>query len=707
VVVKPTLSFDEAGHKKNLTSYFVLGIDQKSHSPEYIYPTQEEFTGLSSDLEAPEVIFNNLLPDKNYYIQGKETIGALRFKTKILKAQEFCSYIILMGITENKARIKPILHKFNTPAKVENSLKLTKAHWQKKSVEILLHTHDKLFDNWFRWVNIQPTLRRIFGCSFLPDFDYGKGGRGWRDLWQDCLYLALTNSQESRSLIMNNFCGIRIDGSNATIVGQKRGEFIADRNNIARVWMDHGIWPLITTHLYIHESGDLKIVLQETPYFKDQHLSRSQERDENWEPEHGINLKTKTKKVYKGTILEHLLVENLVQFFNVGPHNHVRLENADWNDGLDMAAKEGESVAFSAMYGQNLSILSEIIEKLKLKKIVILKELKILLDSLTKSPIDYSNVNEKQELLKRYFQTVKHEVSGKKISQPASSLIRDLKKKTDWISRHIQRTAWLKEGFFNGYYNNARERVEGKKNGITRMTLAGQTFPIMSGIARKEQIKTLFKNVKKYLQDKELGGFRLNTDFQEEQPNLGRAFSFIYGDKENGAFFNHMAVMFAYALYKRGFARQGYEVINSIFRMAEDSERSKIYPHLPEYFNAEGRGMYSYLTGSASWFILTLLTQMFGIRGEYGDLVIEPKLTAEQFKTKNTISITCSFAQRRMEVKFINPHQKDFGEYAISKIIFNRKTIAAGIKKSRFIMARDHFLALTDKKYNIIEVVLG
>jgi len=41
-------------------------------------------------------------------------------------------------------------------------------------------------------VAIQPTLRKIFGCSFLPDFDYGKGGRGWRDLWQDCLGLILS-----------------------------------------------------------------------------------------------------------------------------------------------------------------------------------------------------------------------------------------------------------------------------------------------------------------------------------------------------------------------------------------------------------------------------------------------------------------------------------------------------------------------------------
>jgi cellobiose phosphorylase len=228
----------------------------------------------------------------------------------------------------------------------------------------------------------------------------------------------------------------------------------------------------------------------------------------------------------------------------------------------------------------------------------------------------------------------------------------------------------------------------------------------MSGIADRAQIKTLWNNVCKYLKDKKLGGFRLNTDFKEEQLNLGRAFSFVYGDKENGAFFNHMIVMFACALYKQGFVQEGYEVISSIYKMSVDTQRSKIYPCLPEYFNAEGRGMYSYLTGSASWFILTLLTQIFGIRGEYGDLIIEPKLTAEQFKIKNTLGITTHFADRLIEVKFVNPNRKSFGNYSINKIILNGKVIAENLKEAQFLLPRHEFLALSHNNINIIEIIL-
>ena len=76
---------------------------------------------------------------------------------------------------------------------------------------------------------------------FRSHHDYGKGGRGWRDLWQDCLALLIMNPDGVRQMLLDNFAGVRIDGSNATIIGSKQGEFVADRNNITRVWMDHGV----------------------------------------------------------------------------------------------------------------------------------------------------------------------------------------------------------------------------------------------------------------------------------------------------------------------------------------------------------------------------------------------------------------------------------------------------------------------------------
>jgi len=700
VMVEPTLVFDEFGHRPNKDIYFVLGWNQRARPPQYIYPTQEAFCGESGDLEAPLAVLENMPPDKNAQIQGRDAMAALRFHKIVLSPRQSRSYIVLMGITESKTEIEKIINRFKGRGKVKESFSQTKKFWVDQSNQISLSSGNADFDNWFRWVSIQPILRRIFGCSFLPDFDYGKGGRGWRDLWQDCLSLILSDPQKVRPLLINNFSGVRIDGSNATIIGKKPGEFISDRNNISRVWMDHGIWPLLTLDLYINETGDKDILLKEASYFRDHHILRSSAIDYKWQPADGGRLKTNSGKIYQGSILEHLLLENLVQFFNVGSHNYVRLEGADWNDGLDMAGENGESVAFSCMYAHNLQILAQWLHEINCPRIKIARELKILLKS-----INYRDIKAKHTLLRDYFHRTKHCLSGKKIDIDSAALVDDLRQKSAWMMAHISKDAWLRPGFFNGYYDNRKKRVEGASNNLVRMLLASQVFPIMSGAAEDWQIKLMWKAIHQHLFDRKFKGYHINTDFKEEQHNLGRAFSFVYGDKENGAFFNHMIVMLAYGLYKRGFIDEGWQVLKSISDMAMDTAVSKIYPCLPEYFNLEARGMYSYLTGSASWFVLTLLTEVFGVKGRDGDLCIEPKIHPQQFSDSQEVSVQRTFAGKKFQIKFSHPKGTPRKDYKIIKARLNDQDLA--LEASALLIKRQELFRLPSDRVNRLEIVLG
>src|SRR5205085_6309751 len=148
--------------------------------------------------------------------------------------------------------------------------------------------------------------------------DYGRGGRGWRDLWQDGLALLLLETGNVREALLNNFAGVRKDGTNATIIGKQPGEFVADRNNISRIWMDHGVWPWITTEFYIHQTGDFKFLLENASYFGDRVPGG------------------------QGTVLEHIIVQHLTAAEKLGEHGNCKLLDADWNDGLDMAHDRGE-----------------------------------------------------------------------------------------------------------------------------------------------------------------------------------------------------------------------------------------------------------------------------------------------------------------------------------------------------------------------------
>ncbi len=673
IIVTPTMSFDEKGHRRNHRSYFVSGSTGNGEKPEGFYPDVDSFLGEGGSFTHPESVYKNLKTvAAGASVEGREAVGGLRFSEKEVAAGESVTYIILAGISDEPGEIKELENKYNSSGAFETSLEETKEYW-KKEVNVRYSTGDKDFNLLLRWISTQPFLRRIYGCSFLPHHDYGRGGRGWRDLWQDCLSLLLMNPGDVREMLVKNIGGVRIDGTNATIIGSGDGSFIADRNGIARVWMDHAVWPFMTILLYIEESGDFGILDEPGEYFKDAQTMRGTGFDEKWTTEDGQKQKTKDGSVYEGSLLEHLLLEHLTAFYEVGEHGILKLRGADWNDALDMAAENGESVAFSCAYAGNLRDLAALLraygEKTGKKTISAAKEMEVLLRYGMEK--DYASNDEKKNILDSYLQSVRYTVSGEKAEYSLDTVIGDLEEKAEALMNHIRSQEWLddsaEEGWFNSYYDNSRNRVEGHFGDNVRMMLTGQVFAVMSGTATKEQVAKITKAADHYLYKKEVGGYRLNTDFKELKFDMGRMFGFAYGEKENGAVFSHMTVMYANALYRRGFVHEGYKALYTLAETALDFKTSKIFPGVPEYFNAEGRGLYHYLTGAASWYMMTVITEMFGVKGAYGSLAVQPKLVKEQFDADGNASVSLMFGGKQFKIQIQNPGKKDFGEYSIEK----------------------------------------
>jgi cellobiose phosphorylase len=720
VVVEPTMRFNEEGHKTASEVYFVFGAREDGALPLGTFPTFENFFGPEGDFDHPRAVMTNELPRmlSEAERQGQEVAGAIRFADVILKPGEEQSFIVGIGIGTDRKLCTDEFSRFNTMLKFEAALAANTAFWTGKTGSIKFDDGDPAYGSWMRWVTLQPVLRRIFGCSFLPDHDYGKGGKGWRDIWQDLLSLILIEPETVREGLLNNFAGVRIDGSNATIIGEKPGEFIADRNAITRVWMDHGVWPFLTTRLYMDQTGDDAFLLEEISYFSDPQMCRTLEHNTAWTSSYGHQLKDKKGKIYRGTVLEHILVQHLVQFYNVGEHNITRLESADWNDGLDMAFKRGESVAFMAFYGGNLLAIVQLLERFARDKnvhtITVAKELLLLLDTMSQ-PVNYDDPRAKHaHLFKKYFYAVQPELSGETVELDVAKVADDLRKKGEWILAHIRKqekmtvdVAGERFTWFNGYYDNNGERVEGLKNGRVSMTLSGQVFALMHGVVSSGEAQEIVKSVRKFLKDEDLGGYRLNTDFGvRHNLALGRAFGFAFGTKENGAIFSHMCVMYAYALYVQGFSREGFDLLRSLYTMSTHPTRAQIYPGIPEYFDAKGRGMYHFLTGSASWYVLTLLTQAYGVRGEAGDLVLAPQLVKEEFGSKNEARACLQFAGRKLSVVYVNSEKLDAGQYSIKSLEVNGRPLEFTRRtKNQVRIARKDIRSLADTAE--LKVVLG
>lgn len=677
VINRPTLSFDERGHLVNKTAYGAFASSSRHAALAAFYPTIEEFVGEGADLSYPKAPRGLQTPKHRPgdRIDGYESCAGLQFEELVLPPGESLTITLALAVGEvGEDELAALGRRFVAPGSFDAALEATLAWWKKETDRFALTLGDENQIGWLKWVSAQPLMRRVYGNSFLPYHDYGRGGRGWRDLWQDLLAQIIGDPTQVRKAILNNVGGIRVDGSNATIVGHKPGEFVADRNKIVRVWSDHGVWGFVTVDWYAQRTGDASVFLAEQTYFSDK-FTHYTHRSSPVLKENGDTVQRgRDNRPYKGSILEHLIVEHVVPFFNVGDHGNVRLEDADWNDGLDMAKEQGETVAFTALYAGNLRKLASWVRRLEafegVKDFSLFSELAILLEQ-----AQLVDPKERRKVRDRYFDAVAA-FTGETVAFDATDLACALEKMAATLERQINEREWMEDGvsgWYNGYYDKHGARVDQTAPEV-RMTLTGQVFPLMAGLADKDRIAQIVESVNRHLYRQDVKGIRLNTPLGEDKHTLGRLMGFAFGHKENGAPFSHMSVMYAYSLLANGFVKEGTDVLDGIYDYCSNVEQSRMYPGIPEYLSEDGRGMYPYLTGSASWVVITMVEQVFGAQGVHGELRLEPKLRGRHFH-KGEASVKFAFFGKRVVVRYLNPEALDYGDYRIGSLQIGSKTV--------------------------------
>jgi cellobiose phosphorylase len=104
--------------------------------------------------------------------------------------------------------------------------------------------------------------------------------------------------------------------------------------------------------------------------------------------------------------------------------------------------------------------------------------------------------------------------------------------------------------------------------------------------------------------------------------------------------------------------------------------------------------------------VLTTITQVFGIKGQGGDLLIEPRLSAEQFRDASSISISRTFAGKKLKINFSNPKKVAWPKYRIIKANLNGRNISPK-DQSSIIIQRKAILKLLSNKINTLNIILG
>jgi cellobiose phosphorylase len=116
--------------------------------------------------------------------------------------------------------------------------------------------------------------------------------------------------------------------------------------------------------------------------------------------------------------------------------------------------------------------------------------------------------------------------------------------------------------------------------------------------------------------------------------------------------------------------------------------------------------MYPYLTGSASWYLLTLLTEVFGVKGILGNLALSPKLVQSQFNAEGNAQVVTLFAGRKLTVVYHNPSRLDYGDYRIKEIRIDGKIVPFDWLEDTAILSRAVIAGLDAQQTHQIEASL-
>ena len=129
VMVRPTLTFDERGHRPNRVTYAALGAEGDGAPPVSFFPVVEDFIGEGGNLEWPAAVAlpGTIGVPAGTSVDGYEAIGALRFAAVTLAPGEARTYVLILAVAAEGEPGEELVRRYGSAAQFAHWLEVTVA----------------------------------------------------------------------------------------------------------------------------------------------------------------------------------------------------------------------------------------------------------------------------------------------------------------------------------------------------------------------------------------------------------------------------------------------------------------------------------------------------------------------------------------------------------------------------------------------------
>jgi cyclic beta-1,2-glucan synthetase len=519
-----------------------------------------EFLGRNGKLARPAVMRRVSLSNRTG--PGLDPCGAIQVGI-VLEPSESRTLVGLLGDAVDARAAGDLIRKYRDLKVVDEALHQVVAFWDRLLGTIMVKTPDRAFDVMLnRWLPYQSLACRVWGRSA---FYQSSGAFGFRDQLQDVLALLFSAPRLARTHLLHAASRQFVEGDVQHWWHEPGGEGVRTRFSDDRLWLVYAALE------YVSATADDSVLDEEVSFLE----GRSLEKHEHEAYEQPAISRE------RATLYEHC-ARALALNLETGPHGLPLIGTGDWNDGLNLVGPEGrgESVWLAWFL---LSMLGPFAA--------------------------WADARGEPTRAAQY------------------------RAHADRLSRAVE-DAWDGEWYRRAYFDDGTP-LGSRENTECRIDSIAQSWAVIAGAGDPARARRAMESVMAHLvraPDSLL--LLLTPPFDRMVPTPGYIQGYVPGVRENGGQYTHAALWTVLAFARLGEGDRAMELfamLNPVgkSRTSADVARYRVEPYVVAadvYSNPahNGRGGWTWYTGSAAWMYRVGIEALLGLTLDRGALHVDP-----------------------------------------------------------------------------------
>jgi len=522
---------------------------------------RNEFIGRNGTLSKPEAMKRLRLSGKHG--AGYDPCTAIQVPI-ILQTGEGRELTFKMGAAKDVTEAQQLINRFRNKDEVTNSLTKAREYWQHTLGSIKIKTPDQSLNILTNgWLLYQVIACRLWGRS---GFYQSGGAFGFRDQLQDVMAVMHAQPELTQEQIL-------LAASRQFKEGDVQHWWHPPQGRGVRtLCSDDLLWLPYTTSCYLNNTNDFKILENLIPFIEGRGLNV------NEESYYDLPIISKQK-----TSLYDHCKRAISKSLKFGAKGLPLMGSGDWNDGMNMVGIRGQGE--SVWLGFFL-----------------------------------------YDILKRF------ELIALKMND--AEFVDVCKQKAGELKININKTSWDGEWYRRAYFDDGAA-LGSAANDECKIDSLSQSWAVLSGAGEPERSLKAMESADKYLVDRTHSLIHLlDPPFDKSAFEPGYIKGYLPGVRENGGQYSHAAIWMIMAFAKLRNNEKVWELLNIINpinhgKTAADIAVYKAEPYVlaADVYGVaphEGRGGWTWYTGSASWMYQLIISSFLGLKKEGNTLQINP-----------------------------------------------------------------------------------